>query len=84
MNVNSGMILSVEGNTKKDGTNVIQSEWAAQSGQRWKVTKNSDGTVTLTNALGTILHLSGNKTSIDKNIVAKNASTSTAQKWYLQ
>ena len=84
VNVNSGMVISVEGNTKKDGTNVIQSEWAAQSGQRWKITKNSDGTVTLTNALGTNLHLTSNKTSSGTNIVAKNASTSTAQMWYLQ
>ena len=84
VNVNSGLCLTVKGNTSADGANVIQSKWAAQSGQRWKITKNSDGTVTLTNALGTVLHLTGNKTANGTNIVAKNASTSSAQKWYLQ
>ncbi len=84
VNVNSGLVLTVNGNTKKDGANVVQNKWAAESGQRWKINGNSDGTVTLTNALGTNLHLSGNKTANGTNVIAKNASTSTAQKWYLQ
>ncbi len=84
VNVNSGLVLTVQGNTKADGANVIQSKWAAQSGQRWMITKNTDGTVTLTNALGTVLHLTGNKTANGTNIVVKKASTTTAQKWYLQ
>ena len=84
VNVNSGLVLTVQGNTKADGANVIQSKWAAQSGQRWMITKNTDGTVTLTNALGTVLHLTGNKTANWTNIVVKKASTTTAQKWYLQ
>lgn len=84
VNVNSGLCLTVKGNTKTDGTNVIQSKWAAQSGQRWKITNNSDGTVTLTNALGTVLHLNGNKIANSTNVLAKKAATTTAQKWYLQ
>ena len=84
VNVNSGLCLTVSGNTKTDGANIIQSKWAAQSGQRWKITKNSDGTVTLTNALGTVLHLSGNKTANNTNVQARKASTTGAQKWYLQ
>ncbi|MDO4805252.1 MAG: RICIN domain-containing protein [Lachnospiraceae bacterium] len=83
VNVNSGLCLTVKGNTKVDNTNVIQSAWAAQSGQRWKITKNSDGTVTLTNALGTVLHLNGNKTSNNTNVLARNAASTTAQRWYL-
>ena len=84
VNVNSGLCISVDGNTKKDGTNLIQSKWAAQSGQRWKITKNSDGTVTFTNALGTILHLVSNQTVNNKNVVARNAASTKAQKWYLE
>ncbi len=84
VNVNFGLCLTVEGNSKTDGANIIQSKWAAQSGQRWKITENANGTVTFTNALGTNLHLTSNKTASGTNIVAKNASTSTAQKWYLQ
>ena len=83
VNMNSGMCLTVRGNTKTNGANVIQSKWAAQSGQRWKITGNSDGTVTLTNALGTVLHLVSNNTSNGTNIVARKASATKAQKWYL-
>lgn len=64
--------------------NVVQSKWAAESSQRWKINKNTDGTVTLTNALGTNLHLSGNKTAKGANVIAKYALTSTSQKRYLQ
>ena len=84
MNVNSGLVLTVKGNTKTNGANIIQSAWAGESGQRWKVTKNSDGTVTLTNALGTVVHLNGNQTANGTNVVAKTKASTTAQKWYLQ
>lgn len=84
VNVNSGLCLTVKGNTKASGTNVIQSKWAAQSGQRWKITKNANGTVTMKNALGTVLHLVSNKTANGTNVTANSASTSSAQKWYLQ
>ena len=84
VNVNSGLVVSVKGNTKANGANVIQSKWAGESGQRWKFTKNSDGSVTLTNALGTVLHLNGNKTANGTNVIAKTAAATTAQRWYLQ
>ena len=84
VNVNSKLVLTVEGNTKTNGANVIQSAWAGESGQRWKITKNSNGTVTLTNALGTVLHLNGNSTTNGANVLAKSASATGAQKWYLE
>ena len=84
VNVNSGLCLTVKGNTNTDGANVIQSKWTAQNGQRWKITKNSNGTVTFKNALGTVLHLNGNKTANNTNVQARNASATGAQKWYLQ
>lgn len=84
VNANSGMCLTVKGNTKANGANVIQAKWAAESGQRWKISKNADGTVTLTNALGTILHLNGNKTANGTNIAARTPYASKAQCWYLQ
>ncbi|MDO4804978.1 MAG: RICIN domain-containing protein, partial [Lachnospiraceae bacterium] len=77
-NANSGLVVTVKGNTKADGTNVIQSAWEAESGQRWKVIKNPDGTVSFMNALGTVLHLSGNKTANDTNVVAKKAAATGA------
>lgn len=83
VNVNSGMCLTVSGNSKTNGANVVQSKWAALSGQRWKITKNSDGTVTLKNALGTVLHLVSNSAKNGTNIVAKTASSTKAQRWYL-
>ena len=84
VNVNSGLVVSVKGNTKTNGANVVQRKWAGESGQRWKFTKNSDGSVTLTNALGTVLHLNGNKMANETNVIAKSAATTTAQRWYLQ
>ena len=83
VNVNSGLCITVNGNTKTDGANVIQSKWAGESGQRWKITENSNGTVTFTNVLGTVLHLNGNKAVNNTNVQARNASTTGAQKWYL-
>ena len=83
VNVNSGLVVTVKGNTKTNGANVIQSAWAAQSGQRWKVIENANGTVTLKNALGTVLHLNSNSTANGTNITSRTASTTTAQKWYL-
>ncbi|MDO4803690.1 MAG: RICIN domain-containing protein [Lachnospiraceae bacterium] len=84
VNMNSGLVLSVDGNTNRDGANVIQSRWQAQSGQRWKIAQNSDGTVTFTNALGTVLHLVSNRTVSGTNIVSKMASATKAQRWYLE
>ncbi|MDO4805362.1 MAG: RICIN domain-containing protein, partial [Lachnospiraceae bacterium] len=83
INVNSGLVVTVKGNTKANGTNVIQSAWAAESGQRWKISVNADGTVTFTNALGTALHLVSNSVKNNSNIVARNAMTTKAQMWYL-
>ena len=80
----SGMVLTVDGNTKTNGANVIQSEWKGDSGQRWKIIKHSDGSVTLQNALGTVLHLNGNKTQNGTNVVARSAATTKAQWWYLE
>ena len=83
VNVNSGLCLTVKGNTKADGANIIQSKWAGQSGQRWEITKCEDGTVFLTNVLGTNLHLVRNMTADGTNVVAKKGSNTKAQKWYL-
>ena len=84
VNVNSGLVVSVKGNTKANGANVIQSRWAGQSGQRWRFVENADGTVTFRNALGTVLHLNGNKTANGTNVLAKTTAATTAQRWCLQ
>ena len=83
VNVNSGLCLTIKDNSDADGANVIQSKWKGYSSQRWKITKNSDGTVTITNMLGTVLHLLGNRTTNNTNIHARKAASTTAQKWYL-
>jgi len=83
VNVNSGLCLTIKDNSNADGANVIQSKWKGYSSQRWKITKNSDGTVTITNMLGTVLHLLGNRTVNNTNIHARKAASTTAQKWYL-
>ena len=84
VNVNSGLCLTIKDNSNADGANIIQSKWKGYSSQRWKITKNSDGTVTITNMLGTVLHLLGNRTVNNTNIHARKAASTTAQKWYLQ
>ena len=83
VNVNSGLCLTIKDNSNADGANIIQSKWKGYSSQRWKITKNSDGTVTITNMLGTVLHLLGNRTVNNTNIHARKAASTTAQKWYL-
>ena len=84
VNVNSGLCLTIKDNSNADGANIIQSKWKGYSSQRWKITTNSDGTVTITNMLGTVLHLLGNRTVNNTNIHARKAASTTAQKWYLQ
>ena len=83
VNVNSGLCLTIKDNSKEDGANIIQSKWKGYSGQRWKIKKNSDGTVTFTSMLGTVLHLSGNITANNRNVQARKVWPTTAQKWYL-
>ena len=83
VNVNSGLCLTIKGNSNTDGANIIQSKWKGYSSQRWKITKNSDGTVTFTSMLGTVLHLSGNITANNRNIHARKVWPTKAQKWYL-
>ena len=84
VNVNSGLCLTIKDNSDADGANIIQSKWKGYSSQRWKITKNSDGTVTITNMLGTVLHLLGNRTVDNTNVHARKAASTTAQKWFLQ
>ena len=83
-NLNSGLVLTVKGNVNTDGANVVQSAWSASKGQRWKIKKNINGTVTFTNEIGTVLHLTSNKIANGTNVIAKKASSTNAQKWYLQ
>ena len=84
VNKKSGMVLTVEGNSKTNGANIIQSTWTGQSGQRWKFTENSDGTVTLTSGLGTVLHLHTNTIKNGMNITSRLPADTTAQRWFLK
>ena len=84
VNKKSGMVLTVEENSKTNGANIIQSTWTGQSGQRWKFTENSDGTVTLTSGLGTVLHLHTNTIKNGMNITSRLPADTTAQRWFLK
>ncbi|MDO4804004.1 MAG: BspA family leucine-rich repeat surface protein [Lachnospiraceae bacterium] len=77
-----GMVLTIAGNLGTDGRNVVQDTWKGLEGQVWRVRKNSDGTLTMTSKLGTVLHISGNKMASGTNVLAKNPSASTAQRWF--
>lgn len=83
-NLNSGLVLTVKDNSPLTGANVIQSAWHSKEGQRWKVHKNTDGTVSLKNVNGTVLHLVGNKKTSGTNVVASKPASTGAQKWFLK
>ena len=83
MNVNSGKVLGIKGDTKTNGANVRQATWMATAGQRWKVVKNSDGSVTLQSALGTALDVYAGSMTPNANVDSWAVNKTTAQKWKL-
>ncbi len=82
-NAYSGMVLTISGNTAKDGANVIQAPWKGLKGQLWKVEKNPKGSLTMTSGFGTVLHINGNKMASGTNVLVRNPSATTAQQWLL-
>lgn len=83
VNKKSGLVLSVFLNSKNNGVIVCQNTWAGLSGQRWKFTENGDGTVTLTNGLGKVLHLHTNTIKNGMYITSRTPADTTAQRWFL-
>ena len=83
MNVNSGKVLGIKGDTKTNGANVRQATWMATAGQRWKVVKNSDGSITLQSALGTALDIYAGSMTPNANVDSWAVNKTTAQKWKL-
>ena len=83
MNVNSGKVLGIKGDTNANGANVRQATWMATNGQRWKVVKNSDGSVTLQSALGTALDVYAGSMTPNANVDSWAVNKTTAQKWKL-
>ena len=84
VNKKSGLVLSVFWNYKDNGVAVCQNTWAGLSGQRWKFTENGDGTVTLTNGLGKVLHLNTNTIKNGMYISSRTPADTTAQRWFLK
>ena len=83
MNVNSGKVLGIKGDTKTNGANVRQATWMATAGQRFKVVKNSDGSITLQSALGTALDIYAGSLTPNANVDSWAVNKTTAQKWKL-
>lgn len=83
VNVNSGKVLGIKDNSNVKGTNVRQAEWIAVSGQRWKITKDADGRVTMQSAVGTALDIYGGRIVAGTNIDAWTLNNSNAQRWRL-
>lgn len=81
VNLKSGMVITAVSPNAE--SNVVQKKWGGLNEQRWKFTKQSDGTYKLVNAGGYVLHLSGNSATNGTNIVAKKPASTGAQKWFM-
>jgi hypothetical protein len=55
----------------------------ATAGQRWKVVKNSDGSITLQSVLGTALDIYAGSMTPNANVDSWAVNKTTAQKWKL-
>lgn len=80
--LNGEFLLDVEGNSKKDGTNVQLYSWDSTNAEKWKVAKTANGSYTIT-CIGTgkCLDITGADFSSGTNVQQYKANGSTAQQW---
>ena len=83
INEASGKALDVAGANRAAGANVQQYTWNGSNAQLWKITENSDQTITLTSRLGTVADVSGGSSSNGANVQTYSSNGTKAQKWHL-
>ena len=84
VNINSGKVLDVMGGIGFNTANVWQYDYNGSDGQLWKVSDNSDGTVTIKSRLGKALDVSGGRSDSGTNIQIYDSNGSAAQRWILK
>lgn len=79
---NTGLALDVTGNSKENSANVIQWAWTGQPNQRWTVSHDSVGYLTLRNVnSGKVLDVYGGLSKPGTNIDQYSEHNAYGQKW---
>ena len=79
-NVNSGKVLTIDGNSSAAGRNVQIETWRGEFGQRWRILQN-DGTIMLVSAHGTVMDIYGGSVKNTTNIWTYRSNGTAAQQW---
>lgn len=78
----SSKVLDVNGGSRANGANVQLYVWNGSNAQRWKVSHDATGYVTLTNVgSGKVLDVNGASTANGANVQQYASNGSYAQKW---
>ena len=80
VNVNSGKVLTIAGNSSAVGRNVQVETWRGEFGQRWRIQQN-EGTITLVSAYGTVMDIYGGSVKNTTNIWTYHSNGTAAQQW---
>ncbi len=80
VNVNSGKVLTIAGNSSAVGRNVQIETWRGEFGQRWRIQQN-EGTITLVSAYGTVMDIYGGSVKNTTNIWTYHSNGTAAQQW---
>ncbi|OUM60889.1 carbohydrate-binding module family 13 [Piromyces sp. E2] len=84
-NTGSEKYLTVAGNNGAANTNIEISSFSGEAGQKWKVTRNSEGYITLTSGLGDfMLDVANGKNNDGTNIIIYLAYGGEAQQYSLK
>ena len=84
-NVNSGLVLDVQGGKIADRTNVQQYTSNGTSAQNWILIGNEDGTVTIFGqGSGLVLDVAGGNNKNGTNVQIYKTNNTTAQKWKIE
>ena len=80
--VNDSKVLEGASGSKQDGANVQLFSWKGTNAQRWRVTHDASGYVTLTNVgSGKVLDVLGGVAAINQRVHQYEANGTAAQKW---
>ena len=86
INVSSGRALDVESSSPDSGANVWQYAYNDSTAQKWKFTRDEDGSYRIQAACAPerSLDVSGSSADDGANVQQYDSNDSSAQKWYLR